>query len=166
MNHFFRHLIHLVQALLFLVLGAIGLVLPWSASLQETAIQFIQNRPITVFFVGLGFLAISAALLVSWRESTRHRYFYVRRGQRMVALDEKLIDHYLRTYWYERFPKLDIESQATLYNQQLQILVHFPPLSKEQQQQTLTQVQNELDELLTYYLGYHEPFRLSATFGE
>lgn len=84
----------------------------------------------------------------------------------MVALDEKLIDHYLRTYWHERFPKLDIESQATLYNQQLQILVHFPPLSKEQQQQTLTQVQNELDELLTYYLGYHEPFRLSATFGE
>lgn len=118
------------------------------------------------FWWGWAFLAIAVALFASWRQSTKHHYFYVRRGKRLVALDEKLVDHYLKTFWQERFPNLDIESQASIHKQQLQILVHFPPLPQEQQKQILTQVQNDLDELLTYYLGYHEPFRLSATFGE
>ncbi len=166
LHHFFRNLINLSQAILFLILGAIGVIIPWSARLQEVATQFIQDRRIAVFIAGLGFLAIGVVLLISWRQLYKRHYYYVRSGKRSVAIDEKLVDGYLRTYWQDRFPELDIESQASLWNQQLQILVHFPPVPKPEQKQILTQVQNEVDELLTYYLGYHEPFRLTATFGE
>jgi len=166
MKHFFRTLINLIQALLFLILGAIGIVLTWSVKLQEVAIQIIRGQPIVVFLVGLGFLAIGIALLLSWRQGLRNRYYYVRTGKRSAVINEKLVDNYLRTYWQERFPKLDIESQASLHRKQLQILVHFPSITKDQQQSILTQVQSELEELLTHYLGYHEPFYLMATFGE
>ncbi len=166
MLHFFHTLLKLAQAVFFLAFGAIAALIPWSTRLQELVVQFVRDHYVAVSLAGLGFLALGVVLSMHWRRGTKRHYHYIRSGARSVAIDEQLVDSYLKSYWQDCFPELDIESQASLLNHQLQILVHFPPVSKAEQKQILTRVQNELEELLTQSIGYHEPFRLRATFGE
>lgn len=154
-----------VLALFFLLLGFIGTFLPWSQTVQAVVTTVLLEGGVTLFIFGILFLSVGGWLVTHLLHTSRQRRYYIKSGNFCVAVDERLLDEYLKTYWNERFPGYHVASRVHIReDKRLHIDLQLPPLDLEKQKPLLIEIEDELKDLLPYACGYRKPFHLTATF--
>lgn len=164
MTNFLYSLISLFIALFFILLGIIGIILPWSSSMQSLAVSLILENSLLIFLFGLSFLAIGIATVVNILLNARRRYYHFKVSGQTVSVDTTLIQSYLQKYFKELFPNIDVPFQLEVKKNKLFITADLPYVAKNDQDALLERMRTELRELLSDFLGYKHQFHLSASF--
>lgn len=164
MRHFLYSLISFFVGLFFILLGVIGILLPWSPTVRSLFIRFIQEGSLLIFLFGLGFLIIGTAIAVYVIFSSRKRYYEIRSGENLTMIDEALFQEYLNTYWKQLFPKYDIPNRVTLKKNKIQVTADLPSIPDSQQKALIERIERDLNDIFTRILGYTDDYVISISF--
>lgn len=164
MNNLFYSLISFIIALFFILLGIIGVMVPWSPGVRTDLVQFILDDSLAISLFGFTSIVVGLAIAINILLNTRRQYYHIRSDSNAIAVDETVIQQYLNTYWKQLFPNNDIPNRLTLKNNKIHITVDFPHLPLSQQQVLLERIKNDLSQTFANMLGYHSEFYLSASF--
>ncbi len=164
MLHFIYSLISFLTAIFFILLGIIGILIPWSSNIRQEVINLIADHSIAISLFGLSFIAIGVAVAVNILLSSKPKYYQFTVGKNFVYIDEKIVQRYLSEYWKELFAGQEIPNRITLKNNQIDVVADLPYVNPDQQEELLTKIQNELTDLFSDLLGYHQQFHLSVSF--
>lgn len=148
---------------LFLLIGALGVALPWSDILRTEMITFLLEDSIILPSFGAGCLLIGLSILIYTFFSTRQSYVDIRTGELAVTLNENVVQHYVDAYWKDVFPTYPITSSIEIKKKAIYINANLPSLTPKEKNAFLEQVQKDLGDIFGRILGYpHEVF-LTAT---
>lgn len=162
--NFIYYVLVFVIAAFFLLLGIIGMILPWADTVRTDLIQFILENTLAIGLFGFGFFLIGLGVLVNLFLRTRKRYYHLRIGQNAVVLDEALIRQYVHSYWKQLFPSHEIPTQFALKKDKIKIIAELPRVSKTEQELLLAQIKQDLHEIFSKVLGYSQELVLSISF--
>lgn len=164
MNYFLYSLITLFIALFFILLGFIGVIIPWSHNMQSLAVALILENSALIFIFGFSFLCIGIATAVNILLNARRKYYHFKVSGQTVSVDSALIQNYLQTYLKDLFPDAEIPYHLDLKKNNIHITIDLPYIEPENQAALLERIRTELRELFSSFLGYRQQFHLSASF--
>lgn len=164
MSNFFYYLASFVIAIFFIFFGIISFFLPETEEGLKTLAQFIMQNTWLTYLFGFLFITIGIAILTNIRLNVKKQYYRVKSGKHLTLLDERIFEQYLDTYWKELFPKAEIPSRAHINKNKLYITADLPHIPLSEQKPLLQQIENDLNEILIKYLGYHQEYIISISF--
>lgn len=164
MYNFLYSIISFIIALLLILAGIIGLIVPWSDSVRTFLIKMIIEDSLAISLFGFTFIVIGTAIAAYILLNSRKSYYHIKTGDESVLVDEGIIQDYLMIYWKELMPEAQINSRVALKNNKIDISVDFPHVPPAGQRPLLERVRNDVREALFKFLGYHDEFQLHATF--
>ncbi len=166
MRNFLYFSISFVTALFFVMLGVIGLMIPWSSKVRGDIVQFILEDSFLIFLFGFGLVLIGIAIVVYVVISMKRQYFVIKSKNYSVIVNESVIQDYLETYWKELFPENDVPNQVVFVKNKIHITADLPYISFENQESLLKRIENDLAEIFLRLLGYREEYLISISFQE
>jgi hypothetical protein len=164
MYNFFSSLISFIIALLVILAGIIGMIIPWSASVRNFLINMINEDALAISLFGFTFIVIGTAIAAYILLNSRRRYYHIKTGDGSVLVDEGIIQDYLKIYWKELMPEAQISSKVALKNNKISISVDFPFVPVPGQRPLLEKIRMDIRDWMFKFLGYHDEFQLHATF--
>lgn len=164
MKNFFYSLISLIIALFFIMIGIIGIMIPWSDVTRSSLIQFLNEDALAISLFGFAFIVIGSAIVVNILLSTRRRYYLIRANDTSIAVDESIIEQYLAAYWGQLFPGKDIPCRLSLKDNKIHIAVDLPYMPISEQKKLLEKIKEDLRNTFADYLGYRDEFNVSVSF--
>lgn len=162
--HTFFRIISIIIAASFLLLGIVGMLMPWIAIIRTEIIRFILEDSITIFLFGFALFIAGLLILINILLNTRRRYYFIRGGKKSIVLDEAVINGYLNTYWKELFPQEEIPHRTIIKNNRLYLFVDLPFIPESQQKTFTQRIQQDVEELLDTNLGYSHSFYMTVSF--
>lgn len=166
MTNFLYSLITFLIAIFFILLGLVGIILPWSTNMQTLVTNLMLNYSIMVFLFSFCILAIGVATAFHIILSLKRQYYHFKVHGQTVSVDTTLIHNYLQIYWKELFPKNTVPFQLNLKKNKFHIIVDLPYVEKSQQKELLERIRQDVSTLFVELLGYRQYFQLSASFQE
>lgn len=163
-SNLFYSLINLAIAIFFLMLGLVAILLPWSPMVRTDLIQFILEDSIAIFLFGFVFLIVGLAIVIYTLLSTRRSYYRLKGGPQSVQIDEQVIQDYLDSYWKQLFPQTIVPNRLQIKKNKIHLIADLPYVPPSEQRNVLDRINNDLTDLFGSFLGYREPFYLSASF--
>src|SRR4051794_27688168 len=103
----------LLIALCFIILGLMSILLPFSETLKNSFILFVIENSIALNLFGFSFLIAGLLLMGSFYQGLRRQYYFVKSNP-LLAVDEAVIHHYLRSYWEQKFPDKTVPTRLHL----------------------------------------------------
>lgn len=164
MSALFYSLISFVVAVFFLMIGIIGVMLPWSSTVRTDLIQFILEDSVVISLFGVCALSIGLAIVINVILGSRRRYYHVKSGSKSVVVDETLIQQYLNSYWRELFPNCDVPNRFSLKSNKIYVAADLPHLPTRDQKVILERIKKDLHDIFNRILGYQNEFHLSVSF--
>lgn len=164
MYNFFYSLISLIVALFFILIGIIADMIPWSETTRTTLIQLLNEDALAISLFGFVFIVIGLAIVVNILQSTRRSYYHIRANDSSIAVDEAIIEQYLKTYWQQAFPGRDIPCRVALRNNKIRITADLPHYPLSEQKQLLEKIKDDLSNIFADTLGYRDEFNISISF--
>lgn len=164
MSNFFYSLISFVIALFFMLIGVVGMMIPWSINIRNALATFIFENSLAISVFGFTFFVVGLAIVVNILLSTQRRYYKINSLNSSTSVDEAVIQQYLHTYWEQLFPKTDIPCHLTLKDNKIHIAIDLPYLPIQEQRPLLERIRKDLIEIFSRILGYRDEFFLSASF--
>jgi hypothetical protein len=164
MRHFFYSLISFIVALFFILLGIVGILLPWAPGVKSSIVNFIQEDGLFIFLFGLGLTIIGAAIATYIILSTRKRYYEIRSGDNLTTIDESLFQDYLNTYWKQLFPKFEIPNRVILKKNLIHVSADLPYIPDSQQKVLIERIEKDLNDIFNRILGRRHEYVISISF--
>lgn len=161
---FLYSLISFIFALFFILLGIIAILLPFSPTIRSDFIEFVLQNSIAISLFGFGFLLIGAVMLANLYLNTRHHYYNIRVGNRLVEVDEAIIHHYLNTYWNQLFPQQETPTRLRFKKNTIKIIADLPYSPESDRKELIERIQHDIQDIFKRILGYSHEFMLSISF--
>ena len=95
MYNFFYSLISFIIALLLILTGIIGLIVPWSGTIRGFLIQTITEDAFAISLFGFTFVVIGTAIASYILLNSRKHYYHIKTGDSSVLVDEGIIQDYI-----------------------------------------------------------------------
>lgn len=164
MFNFFNTLSHGILGLFFLVMGGIGILIPWAPALQRELVYFFQENHAVVFVLGAGFALIGLGILLGQYYRLKKRVFHLKRGSFSIDLNEKVFRQCLDKYWKNRYPRIAIAHQLQMKRGKVVMHAELPDVPEAQRQSVLKSIQDDLEDLFIRVLGYQGTLQFNAQF--
>lgn len=164
MNYFFYSSISFIISIFFILLGVVGVLLPWSSDMRTRITQLLLEESWLVFLFGLGFIIIGTAIVTNLILSTKRRYYEIRSNHLVTKIDESLFQDYLSTYWKQLFPACEIPNQIILKNNKIHVAADLPYIPLEQQKTLLERIERDLNDIFNRILGMRYEYVISISF--
>jgi len=160
----FYSLISFFIALFFMLIGIVGVMIPWSINVKTLLTQFIFEDSLAISLFGFAFFLIGIAMIIDFLINAQRRHYTISSLKATTTVDEQVIKGYLNTYWKQLFPNSEIPCQLIMKENKIHISVDLPYLPIQVQKPLLERIRKELIGLFSQILGYKEEFFLSASF--
>lgn len=164
MTHLFYSLITVVIAFFFLLVGLVSFSLSFSTEIRTDFVQFILEDATVLPIFGITLLAIGIGILLNSFFSLRRRTYRISSGNYVTSLDENLFKQYLEAYWKQKFPRVDIPCKVNLKRNKIIVAADLPFVPIAEQTSVLEQIESDLSQILSQYLGYHRKYVINITF--
>jgi hypothetical protein len=164
MHNFFYSIITFIFAILFILVGIVGVMIPWSADIRTGLVQFILEDSLAISLFGFAGIVIGLAMAIHVLLNARRQCYHLRSGNKSVTIDETVVKQYVDLYWKQLFPNNDIPNRLAIKNNIIYIHADFPYLPIEQQRPLLERVRQDLKSRFKKSMGYTEDFHLYASF--
>lgn len=163
-RRFFSLSVSFILGTFFCLVGIIGLILPWSPSLQNSLTNLIHHHTLILSLFGLGGVFIGLSLVIYAIFNTGRRYVAIRIGAKSVTLDENLIHQYLESYWKKKFPNQQILFYFSIRKKSIQIVADLPFVPEAEQDQFLEKIRDDFSYLFDDLMGYPNDIHFVAHF--
>jgi hypothetical protein len=157
-------LVSFIVGIFFVLLGIICLILPWSAIIRTDMIEFILENSIAISLFGFGFIVIGITIVLNLYIGSKRSTYYVRAGNRSIAIDEEIIQQYLDTYWKQIFPHQDVPTRLILKKNKIRVIADLPQTPFSEQKRFVERIQHDLEDIFSGVLGYSHEFILNLSF--
>lgn len=157
-------LLTLILALFFIVLGLIGIVLPWSTSARTEVVDFLLSNTVLLSLFGFSFLVMGAGTLLQIFNGLKRRYTTIKDGDSKVELSEEVFKDYLSIYFQELFPYTEVPCQVQLKKRKARVIADLPFVPENQQKDLLKKIEEELSDIFRELIGYRHALLLSISF--
>jgi hypothetical protein len=164
--HYLHSFLNLILALFFILIGIITLLLPWSETIRNTFVTFINENAWPWNLFGLGFILIGSGIGAYTALTKRKQYFSIKLGPCETSISEKVIDDYLRTYFTKQFPSQDIPYRFTLSKNTFHLTVDLPFVPIEDQKELLSKMEEDLQGIFREFIGYRKKLNFSFSFAK
>lgn len=164
MTNLFHSLINLIIALFFMLIGIVGITIPWSNNVRSLLTRFIYEDSLAISLFGFAFFFISLAMVINLLLHFRQRHYRINSSKATATVDEAVIQEYLNSYWKQLFPKNDIPCRLDMKDNKIHIAVDLPFLPIQEQKPLLERIRKDLIKIFAKVLGYSDEFFLSASF--
>lgn len=160
----FPALVSLLVAFFFIVLGLMGMILPWSVTARTAVIEFLLLNTITLSIFGFFFFVVGVATIFYIFETSKRRYIRITKEGYKTEISEAVVNDYLSSYFRELFPRTDIPFKTELKKKRAEITIDLPFVTKDEQKDLLEKIEKELSNLFRDILGYRKELRLIISF--
>ena len=164
MRHYFYSFITFFIALFFILLGIIGILLPWFPAMRIAVINFLNDNSRLTFLFGSSFLAIGIAIILNILFSARGSHYTLKIKKSPVSIHPELLQNQLQEFLKELIPDQEIPCRLQLKRNQIYVTLDFPYVEPAEQKNLLEQIGNELKNFFFSILNYQDPLHLSASF--
>lgn len=164
MSHLLYSLIRFVIALFFILIGIVGILIPWSLHVRTLLTKFIFEDALAISLFGFTFFVIGLALATHVMLSTKRRYYEIKSPGISAVVNEAVIQDYLKTYWKQLFPTSDIPCHITFKDNKIHIVADLPYLPIQEQRPLTERIRTDLAAIFTKTLGYNDDLFLSVSF--
>jgi hypothetical protein len=127
-------------------------------------IEFILENSIAISLFGFGFIILGSIMVVNLYIGAKRSYYYVRAGNRSIAIDEEIIQQYLHSYWKRLFPLEEIPTRLVLKKNKIKIIADLPHTPASEQKHFIERIQHDLEDIFSRILGYSHEFVLAINF--
>lgn len=153
-------------AIFFLVLGLIGMIIPFSPYLRTEVVDFILSNTLALAILGFFFFAIGLGALIQLSQAARRHYFTLKRKAVDFDVSEKVILDYLSLYFRDLFPNTEVSSRVILKKNKVKIIADLPFFPKLEQESLVKKIEEDLVDILRELIGYPHELLLSISFNE
>lgn len=164
MSNLFYSLISFVIALFFMLIGIVGILIPWSINIRTLLTQFIFEDALAISLFGFTFFVIGLAIVTYVLLNAKRHHYKISSEKGSTTVDDAVIQEYLSSYWKQLFPKNDIPCHLILKENKIHIAVDLPYLPIQEQKPLLEKIRKDLIGIFAKVLGYKDEFFLSASF--
>lgn len=164
MNNFLTHLTSLIIALFFAVFGILCLFLPWMPLIQKRLIQIVLESSFFVSLTGIGFILVGGAIAAYVLINLKRRTYHIRKGGRLIDVDQEVIDGYITHYLKEQFPSVDIPHQLVVRKKKIMIAADLPYIPESQQPDLTEKIYQNICDILREKIGCMTELYLSVSF--
>lgn len=166
MKNFFYFSISFIIAIFFILLGIVGLLLPWSSEIRTNIVQFFLEDFLYITLFSLGLVIAGIAIIINVLFSARKHYYEIKSGSNSFAIDEALFQDYLNTYWKQLFPKIEIPNRVVLKKNKIHVAADLPYVPLDQQKDLLKRIEKDLSDIFNRIFGYRNEYIISISFQE
>lgn len=163
-GRFFFLFFSLLFSVFFLLVGTIGVMIPWSPWIRSEIVQFVLEDSLFFPVFGASLILVGLSFLIYTFFSLKKRYIIVKSGTHSIKVDENVIQNYLETYWQEQFPHSLIPAELKIKKGIIQITADFPFLPQSEQREFLEKIKNDFQYIFHKLLGCTQEIRLIASF--
>lgn len=164
MKNFIYSCLSLINALFFILIGTICMMIPWVGEVRYFLVRIILEDALALSIFGLAFVLIGIALGAYTIQNSRKKSYEIQCGNAQTSVDATVIEQYLAIYWKQLFPHDTVASRLSFRHGKIAIAVDLPNTPIEEQRPLLKRIEGDLENLFTTKVGYEETFSLSATF--
>ena len=163
-SRFLSLLLNFIAGGFFLLLGLIGIILPWAPKIRlSTATFFLENSLILSLF-GLGCALVGLSIIFYTFLNTKRRYWFIRTGINSIEVSQNVIEQYLENYWKKNFPKSYVPYEVTIKKESIQVIAELPSMELQNQKKYLEKIKSDFEDLFSNVLGYSYEVHLFASF--
>ncbi len=164
MNNIFYYIISFIVALLFILVGSVCAMLPWSPEAQQHIAKLVTESTMLIFLFGLGFIIIGLAVTIYIILASKKRTYFVRKGRYSIGIDPKVIDGYLIEYINDLFPNQEASHHLVCRKKGILLTLDLPFRPKPEQEPLTEQIYDDVSEMLSDKVGYNEEIHLAVGF--
>ena len=164
MNTLLTSFARFLVALLFMMLGLVGLLIPLSPTIRTNFVTFILENSTTLFLFSLSAFLIGLAMIVYSIVGNKREHFSLRIDNVDAQVNFAVIQSYLENYWKELFPKSAVHHRLTIKKKAILINAELPYVPRSDQKQFLERIKKDLAEIFFSTMGYPHHLELSASF--
>jgi len=151
-------------ALFFILIGIVGILIPWSINVRALLAQFIFEDSLAISLFGFAFFFIGLAIAIDIVLNSRRKQYTISSLKAPATVDEEVIKEYLNTYWKQLLPNTETPCHLALKKNKIHISVELPFLPIQEQKPLLERIRKDLIGLFAQILGYRDEFFLTASF--
>ncbi|MCZ6902559.1 MAG: hypothetical protein O7C62_08755 [Rickettsia endosymbiont of Ixodes persulcatus] len=133
MKHLFYSLISIVIALYFILIGIVGVIIPWSIEVRRLLTKLIFEDSLAISLFGFAFFFIGLAILINICLHARRTYYKIHSKKGSTTIDETVVQQYLTTYWKQLFPNHPIPCHVVFKQNRIHVEIDFPHLPLPEQ---------------------------------
>lgn len=163
-SHYLTFIFNIACGLFFVLLGLLVLLVLWFPGIREGVNQFMQENSISIFFLALTLIIIGVAVVAGVVYGTRRYSYSIAGGTKTIH--DSVFQDYLTSYWKKIFPKYDVPCSVKIKNNKVQITADLPYIPMEKQKGLLEQMEHDITEIFSRYLGYGAEYRFNVSFLE
>lgn len=153
-----------ILALFFLILGILGMLLPWSPTIRAEIVDFLLANTFTLSLFGFLFFIMGLGVLIQLLLGLRRHYFTSRLKAVDFDVSEKVIRDYLSVYFRDLFPFSEVPCQILLKKKKAKIIADLPPVPKGEQGAMVKKIEHDLADIFRDLIGYPHELLLSISF--
>lgn len=158
------YLVSFVLTIFFLMVGLIGIILPWSPTIRTGLVELILQDSLAISLFGFAFLIIGLGFSVSLYLNAKRKNYYLKLNDTYIVVNEAIIRHYLHDYFSQRFPNHSIPSRFVIKSNKIKIAADLPFVPKEEQPLMVSTIRQDLYEIFNKVLGYPHQCILNLSF--
>lgn len=163
-SHYLYFAFTFVIAVFLILLGLFAIFLPWFPALRNGIALFITENSFAIFFFGATLMLIGIATIAGIVYGSKRRYYSIKSGPHQITLTDSVFLDYLVSYWKNIFPKADVPCTVKIKNNQVHVTADLPYIPLEKQKGLIEQMQRDVTEIFTRYLGYRAEYCFSVSF--
>jgi uncharacterized protein YceK len=163
-SHYLTFIFNIATGLFLALLGILALLLIWIPGIREGVNQFVIENSIAIFFIALTLITIGCASIAGIVYGTRKHYYSIKGGIHPKTVNDTVFHDYLTSYWKKIFPKYDVPCSVTIKNNKVHITADLPYIPREKQKSLVEQMEQDITDIFTRYLGYPAEYRFNVSF--
>lgn len=156
----------IIFALFFILLGFMGMILPWSTYVRTEVIDFLLSNSLLVFIFGFSLFVVGIGALAQMLHSMKRSYTTFKEGNTRVDISEEVVRDYLLTYFHDLFPHTEIPCQIQFKKKKVQIIADLPFVAQDNQKELLKKIESDLSGIFRDILGYRNDLLVSISFAK
>lgn len=164
MSHFLNSLIKFSVGLIFILMGIMALLVPWSPQVRTSLVDWILQSSLEMWLFGIAFLLIGLYLVIFSLWHSKTRYYNIQIDNPSIQISETVVQDYLSTYWKSLFPLNEIPCSVEMRKRKIAILADLPFIPLDDRPDLIQQIQNDLSEIFREHLGYEQGLDIKVSF--
>jgi hypothetical protein len=159
-----RTLYGIILALFFIVLGIIGVILPWSVAIRTELVDFLLSNTFMLTLLGLLFLFVGAGVIFQMLHGMKRRYITLKELQPHTIISEEVIRDYLKIYFDDLFPKTPVPCRIALKRKKAKVLADLPYVAEKDQEALTRKIEKDLSDIFRELIGWRHDLFLAISF--
>ena len=154
----------IILALFFILLGVMGIILPWSTNIRTEVVDFLLSNTVLLTLFGFAFLTLGLGVIFQMIHGLKRKYVTIKTDGPKTKLSEEVFEDYLKLYFEEIFPKTEVPCRVTLKRKKAKVMADLPFVAESEQEPLIRKIEEDLSDIFRELVGWRHELLFAVSF--